>query len=162
MQQRGAEDALAAAMAAISGQRGQIEPARQMGLQRLATNQAEDTRQIAEGANARGIFGSGIQRVDTARSDLGFDRQRQDMALDFQRQLTELQNQESAAQLAYQQALMEAQLGLGARSEEFYNPLFEGGPPGPGPAAGGPRRNRRRGRGGPGPYLPNPPRRRRR
>jgi hypothetical protein len=99
----------------------------QLFMSRLGTQQEESTRQVNEGAAARGIYQSGIRTTDIARSDLGYERQRQDYAMGVVQQQQELAAREAAARAQAQQGLAEALAALAGRAEETYQPLGDVG-----------------------------------
>jgi len=125
-QRRAIEDALAAELSSIGVQRDQIPALTNLFMTRLATQQGESTRQINEGAAARGIYHSGIRPTDIARSDLGYERERQDYAMSVVQQQQQLAAQEAAARAADQGGLAEALLALAERNRETYAPPGEG------------------------------------
>jgi hypothetical protein len=116
-QRRQLEDQLAAQLAAIGVERDQIPAITQLLTARMATQQEESTRQVNEGANARGVYDSGIRTTNVARSDLGYDQQRQDLAMQMAERQRGIAQQEAEARAAYQSQLMEALLGLAERAE---------------------------------------------
>jgi hypothetical protein len=151
-QRRQLEDQLAAQLAAIGVERDQIPAITQLLTARMATQQEESTRQVNEGANARGLYDSGIRTTNVARSDLGYEQQRQDLAMQMAERQRAIAQQEADARAAYQAQLMEALLGLAERSEPMGVPAGEaaaaGTPGGLSPAPQQPQQHEH-GHGGP-------------
>lgn len=109
---RSLDDALAAELASVTTDRQQIPALIALVSERMMTDQTEDLRRTDEGANARGLYNSGIRTTNREKVDLGYGRQRQDLASQAATQYSDLARRETGAYTTYQQGLAEALLQL--------------------------------------------------
>lgn len=118
-QRRAAQQNLDATMSMLGVGRQNLQAEFPMLLARMATDQDFARTAISQNMNERGIWHSGIRTTDTARSDLGFDRNRQDLTTDYASSIAEMDALSQQAEYAYEQALAEAWLELGGRLDEI-------------------------------------------
>jgi hypothetical protein len=116
---RGLEDQLAAMLSGITGQRGLLDPQRQLTRTRLGIEETEDTRLLNEGMNTRGIYNSGIRPTEQGKLTQQYGQRYEDVEFAHAQQLAALAQQEAAARATYQSGLGELLLGLaGPMSED--------------------------------------------
>lgn len=101
------EDALAAALQGVGSGKEMAGAQLKLLLERLGITQTESERQSREGANARGIFGSGIMSQDLGQLGQGFGQQREDAGFGYAQTLSGLAQQEAEAKASYGTSLSE-------------------------------------------------------
>lgn len=119
---RGLQDQLARDLSQLGIAWDQIPAVVNLVTQRLGTQQGLQSQQLAEQANARGIYGSGIQQRDQGLLNAGFDRQRQDLAFDTAQQYQQLSNQMAEAYQGFDQELRELMLEI-AQQQALDRPM---------------------------------------
>lgn len=117
---RALEDSLAGELANIGVAQQDIANMVELAKARLATDLADEKRQIDESSNARGIYDSGIRTSDRNKAQFRADRRLVDIGLTAAEQLRQLALQESGARGDYLRDLAEllADSARGAAQDE--------------------------------------------
>lgn len=104
---RALEDELAGTLANLGVAREDLVRTVELVKARIATDLAEEKRQVDESSNARGIYNSGIRTRNRDRAQFYTDRKSQDVGMEAARALREMAAQESGARSSYFKGLAE-------------------------------------------------------